>query len=430
MNKNCLKNLLFFPLFLLSNSLYAWGLYIPLMNASDLGEERAGGAAFAGDASTNYSNPAGIFHVNHEQLVFVGSGVTSYIRFFGTMTNPGALGLAPIRQPDTASTVVQGIIPAFHYIKPINDKWAFGFSTVSPYGLGLSYPADSMVRYDVIYAYDASLDISPSIAYKVNPQLSVAIGPDLLYFGIKSKAASRTQPLTASDSYITNQATSLTPGWHAGILYFITPATRVGLAYHSQMITHLKGTSKFYTMGGLFIPTGVNASYNLKATIPLASLTTLSVYHDVTHRWAVMGSLEFMNWGVYNYDHVYNEATPFGTVNFIAPRKLQNTWLYDAGTSYQVTDKWLVRTGISYVQGAASNTYRDIFITDPSTLNVAIGAHYQITKAIGTDFSYGHSYYKITYINNTNPLSLTTLTGKSKEKGFGSIGGQLVWNIC
>lgn len=407
-----------------ASSVLASGSSLPLSNVVDLEMGRAGGSAIAQDASTSFTNPAGLVRIHNKQLVSSAVIIIAHKNFSGTMTNPG-LG-STITERGSASTSPHGTIPAIHYAMPLSSKLAFGFSVTEPYGLGIDYSNHSIVRYSVINSKNLAIDMSPSFGYRITPKLSVGLGLDVLYYGLNQRLAVRLQPLTTQDAIQVNEADGWGKSWHAGVLYEFTPQTRVGLTHHAQYIVRVAGSSRFFTQGGAVLSTGVNGK-KARATLPLASVTVLSAYHDVTPRWAVMGTIEREGWGIAQFDRAYNISTPTASTDSITAKRLHDTWFFGLGTGYQLSDKWIVRTGISYSESAADVRYRGIYVTNPSAVSIGMGAHYQVSRELGLDASYGHSYYNQVQIRHTNSAN-NTLIGVSTEAAD-SVGFQVEWDI-
>ncbi len=425
-------------LMFLSTNIFAANIFIPLESVSELGEGRAGGAAIAEDAATNFYNAAGLTRVDHQQLIVLAMVPYTHQYYNGTMSNPGTtvpLGggffiNSPIFSTGHTSTSTAAVLPYFHYTIPINNRWHFGVSLLSLYGLGINYPINSIVRYEVNRAYDKSYDLSPSLAFRINPKLSVGIGVDIVYFGLSERNAVRTQPLTTNDSILLNQASAITPGWHAGILYEFTPATRVGLSYRSQIITHLSGSSKFYSGSAAFpFPALPNArTSNFTVTMPLASQTTLSIYHDVSSCWAIMGSIEYQNWGIYRSDHANHVASPTGPIDEIIPRNFRNTWFFALGSRYQLAKQWLVRGGLTYSEGSTTTGSRDVLIVDPNQIGVDIGLRYIQNCKLTWDVGYGYSFPVKVPIHYINPVTQNNLEG-NVDYHTEVFGVEATWNI-
>ncbi len=409
-----------------SDAVFASGFYLPTSNSADLGEANAGGAALAQDASTIYTNPAGLIRLK-QQLVISAIGITNPVKFTGTATSPGFGAGGSFSQTGDASSNASSLLPAIYYALPLSDKFIFGLSVTAPYGLGSDYPDNSMVRYDVTYTQIMSSDISPNIAYKLTDKLSIGVGFDALYLKAHQKIMLRTQPLTPVDSRALYDTSGWGYGWHGGLLYQFTPQTRVGLSYRSKIVDQLKGHSKLYINGGVY--NGVNSSDNLQTAINLPPIATLSAYHDLTPQWAIMGTVEYYEWSVFKNQHIYNAASVVGTTDFNIPQNFHDSWRYALGTSYKLNDKWLLRTGAEYDQTPISDTYRDLTMPGADRYGISVGAHYQATKNIGIDAAYYHAFFENVRINNTSNISNNSLVGTSKSFAD-ALGIQIDFNIA
>lgn len=422
--KPIIQTILIGTLSSVSGNALALGLYIPYQSAADMGDGRAGSAAVVRDASTNYFNPAGLVRFDHMQFVASEIGVTAHYTFTGQMFNPG-LGV-PTHEVGTASTTPNGLVPAFHIVVPLSKKWSLGASLIIPNGLGYEYGPQSIVRYNAWTAIASSASLSPSLAYRINPQFSVGFGPDFLYSLAKVKVLVDTRPFSLADSESKERLTGLDYGWHAGILYEMSPQTRIGLAFHSRVITHLYGQSVFYSSG--FLPRRT-ISNNLRTIVPYASLSTLSVYHEVTPCLAVEGSMEFMNWNTYKFDRAKNVASPAGPpLDVTIYRGLRNTYYYALGGSYKLTENWLLRGGLAYARGSGKNAYRQITLTDGNQVALSLGVHNQTTKTIGLDIGLNTASIQTTTINTVNQSTGAVLSGRYPGTGS-ALGAQLTWDI-
>ena len=61
---------------------------LPFINAAGLGDAYADWATSANDASTAYSNPAGLVKLQHQQIVFAPLGLIGNTKFTGTTITP------------------------------------------------------------------------------------------------------------------------------------------------------------------------------------------------------------------------------------------------------------------------------------------------------------------------------------------------------
>ena len=87
----------------------------------------------------------------------------------------------------------EAVIPSFGIVYKVDDDLAVGFTGVGVGGFGVDYPANSFnpsggfnplalpqpLGFGAIYSDYQLLQVTPSIAYKVTPRLSLGIGADV-----------------------------------------------------------------------------------------------------------------------------------------------------------------------------------------------------------------------------------------------------------
>lgn len=412
-----------------SSHALASGFQLFEYNGIVAGDAGAGGAAIAEDASTSFINPAGLTRLKNQQVVIAGTAVLAKTQYEGSSRFTTASAGSTSTMTGTSKGNDTGIIPAFYYAAPINQRLVFGFGVSVPFGLSTKYADTAFTRYAATKSELSAIDISPSLAFKVNEHLSLGLGLDIEKMSATLDSWSGAPALgTAYDSASHNEGTDWGYGWHAGALYEFNPATRVGLSYRSQAVFHPSGTS---TLTGLINPTGASSAA-LRTNITLPAMSTLSVYHDVTDRWALMGSVNYTEWSSVKTISLYNVQGSSGSVipEVNLAQNFRNTWRFAVGTNYKIDPKWMVRAGVGYDQTPTNNTDRSIRLPDGNRTLVALGARYQATKMVGIDVGYTHLFMK------DGPINATTVSGPSSVYNQGTsknsadlIGLQVTWNL-
>ena len=96
-------------------------------------------------------------------------------------------------------------VPNFYFSSSLNDKLSFGIGINAPFGFQTEYDKNWIGRYYAIKSALKTLNINPSIAYKLTEQLSVGVGVNF------------------------------------GVLYNFSEDTRVGFSYRSKNKTKTAG---------------------------------------------------------------------------------------------------------------------------------------------------------------------------------------------
>lgn len=406
------------------NNAFAAGFQLWEQNVTSIENFHAGRAVLANDASIAYDNPAGITRIKNQQLVLGGMGIMTDVRFDGSiatcLTFAGTV---------TCGTPVQGtaqggsfnFIPDLHYVAPLSDNWGFGVSVVAPYGSDLEWGQSVFFNALVTRARIQVVDIAPGVGFNVTNKLSLGLGMD-----VEKMSAELNSILVTVPSIIKGYDTAY--GYHAGALYQFNEATRVGLAYHSQVIHHLKGTSLY------------NGQASREFTnVYLPPDTTLSVYHSLNSQWAVMGTIVYTQWNLV-HNLVVNDASAFIQLNggnplpLDFPQNFRNSWTYSIGADYLATDKLTLRAGVGYDQTPTRNGYRVLQLPDSDRYDLAVGGHYQVNKAFGFDLGWTRVFLQRAAINPPLHPELFPLLLQPSVQGktFASadvFGAQLTWNF-
>jgi long-chain fatty acid transport protein len=162
----------------------AGGLLLYEVGTADVGLASAGYTARAQDASTVFTNPAGMTRLDGNQVT-LGAQVLygDYGFSIGQGTSPelgGADGGLPI-----------GWFPGggFFYSYSASPDLKLGFAATGNFGLALKYDSDWAGRYYVQEGTLIGLSLLPSIAYRVSPQLSLGVSLNAMYGKLKNQVA-------------------------------------------------------------------------------------------------------------------------------------------------------------------------------------------------------------------------------------------------
>jgi len=406
-------------------------------NASNAGDGGAGGAAIANNATTAYNNPAGLTRLNKQELIFSAVGIDTYAKFNGTNTWSSP-GFPTYTAAGSAHAGTFNILPSLYYSLPLVRNMWFGFSSSSTYGLATNYNSNSVVRYSAVKGILEVANLSPSLAFKLTDQVSLAGGIDLtriLFYFDTMTGAPGLAPATprAFDTIGKANAYGWGIGGHIGALFQLTPDTRVGVAYHSRISSTLVGGS---TLQGplVTIPSKIVSQRNFSFAQVLPATTALSAYHDFNSRWSMDGTINYTQWsqvpGMATFVNVAGK-TPTTPVTFSVPQHYRDTFFFGLGANYKAGDRWILRGGVNYDETPVKSRERNVILPDGDRVGLAIGAHYQASKKIGIDAGWTHIFVQDVNINYPTTIGAQTSTtvGTYKASHADIFGAQLVWDI-
>lgn len=375
-----------------TSSVWAAGFQIQEQNALYLGTAYSGTAAWAADASSAYYNAAGLTHLPHQQIVVSGNLLYSYSKFTASQSNMPVNPNTPVSGSQTDKPGGLSLIPAIHYGSRLNDRWVFGFSIATPFGLKTNYDENQVMRYLATKSELKTLNFSPSLAYKINDSFSVAAGPDMLY--VQAQLEAMTNLGTPSDGFQRNRAEDWGLGWHAGVLMELAPTTRVGLHYRSRVNLHAKGDSEQLS----FVPAPeLHTIRQLSAKVTLPESMVLSGYHQVNEQWAMTADVQWTKWSRVQVLPLRFE----GATDTDTQLHFKNATRLALGANYQYDTKWQFRAGGAYDKTPVQNEHRTARVPDADRVWLSLGVSYAPCPGLNIDMGYAHIFFKHASLNDT-----------------------------
>lgn len=435
------------------------------INGSAVGNYAAGIAADYSDASTGWSNPAGLSFINHDQAVLGVVGVYPHMSLNGNTNYATQLpleGFPPLTYNESFSNL-QGAtsanVPSFHFAHPLGPTTTFGLSIVSPYGLATDWGNESPLRYEGTYTKLITIDVSPELGGRLNEHLTGGIGLDLeqayvtfnQVLGSPGLMTLFELPPTLVDSTSVNKGSSFGVGFHAGLLaHFNKEHSRLGLNYQSPVSHQFNGTSQLSgrladSTLNVFDPLTSNPQSTFLSeqlysnTINLPSVTTLSGYQDINQHVALLGSIVYTGWGSFKEIHLFNVAAlsidETGQViptyvNSLTPENYRDTWRFSIGTNLTISKQLMLRMGTGYEQTPTLDAYRDIRLPDGNRWAASVGGHYQINKIVGVDAGYSHYFIDNPLVNKTDLLHTSQFHIHATGEAYANLlGAQVVLTL-
>lgn len=426
-----------------------------------IGNYAAGIAAEAADASTGWYNPAGLSLIRQKEIVFGMVGVFASAQMTGVSTF-ATQGLPSYQQTfNQIKGAKPGYVPSSHFALPLGENMTFGISAVAPFGLATQWGREGPVRYAATTSNLITTNISPELGAKVNEHFAVGAGIDLQYARVRFNSVLGSPALMEAfgadprmlDSLSYNRGQSFGVGFHAGVLgMFYDNHTRVGFNYQSQVRHRFNGYSRLQGRLANLSPTISPAavleantdalfwSNNLASNnIILPEIATLSIYQDVSDRFALLGSAVFTGWRslkTIELDRVaaYAPSPAAGQVfvNAVTTEEYRNAWRFAVGANYHVNEKFMLRVGGGYDQTPTRKVFRDIRVPDFNRVAASIGTHYQVQPTVGVDIGYTRLFaIEHSSVNRTNTVgSGSTYNVHAGLKGHADLLGiQAVWTL-
>lgn len=389
---------------------YASGFQLFEQSPSGQGNAFAGAAAVAEDASTIFFNPAGMTHLNGNQVVGGIHLVVPEATFRPTSakTSSGA-SLTGDPNPDGGGP---SPVPNLYVMGSITDDLKAGVGVESPFGLSTDYGKNWIGRYYAIESSLQTINFNPSLAYRVTDWASVGAGLDVLYadarltnaidFGsvCTTSAASAFCPLfglspQANDGTAKVQSNDLALGWNVGAMFKPLEHTRVGVAYRSKYVLEFAGQANFAVPAAFrtfqtAIGNTAFQSGSARTKITLPETASIAVYQQIDPKWAVFGDVTWTRWSrfqalVISFDNPAQAQS-------ITQENWHNTFREALGLSYAPNEKSKLRLGVAYDPTPVRTTFRTVRIPDDDRFWLSAGYHLDVTKDLSLDAAYTHIF--------------------------------------
>ena len=366
---------------------HAAGFALIEQNASGLGNAYAGAAAVAEDASTIYFNPAGITLLPDRQWVNAGHLIKPKAEFSGTVSAP-----FPVTGGEGGDAGGWALVPNAYFAFRLTPDVHLGVGLNSPFGLKTDYDSDWIGRYQAIKSEVKTININPSIAYKVSESLSVGAGLNIQW--IEATLTNRIPVL--GQPLVTIKGDDYGWGYNLGVLWQATPATRIGLSYRSEVDYTLDGTASTSD------PVVFNGPVTADVTLPDSA--SLSLFHKLSPQWDLLADVTWTGWSD------FDDLPIKGTVNKTTPENWENILRYSLGATWHMSDKLSLRGGVAYDEAPVSDIDRTPRIPDGARTWVALGGQYRLSKQGVLDFGYAHLFVNDPSLQSTD--NGTTLNGE------------------
>ena len=359
---------------------------------SGTGNAYAGGAASAEDASTIFFNPAGMTQLPGRQVVLGVSAIKPTAEF----SNQGSIaGAGKPLGSDGGDAGLWGVVPTLYLSWAATDRLWLGIGVNAPFGLRTGYDSDWIGRYQALDSTLTTLNVNPSIAFKINDVVS--IGGGVNYQTIDATLTRAVNFGVAGEGSVRVNGNDSAWGWNVGALFNLAPDMRVGLAYRSALHYRVEGDVEFFRPAGVPAIAAPNGSIFTEVVLP--ENASLSVFQKFNEQWDIMGDVTWTRWSRLENLNIYrsNGATLQST-----PENWDDTWRISLGVNYHVNDQWKLRGGVAYDQTPVPDDFRTARIPDNNRTWLAIGTQWKPASAAGLaiDLGYAHLFVKDAPIND------------------------------
>lgn len=418
-------------------------------------------AAEAADATTIFTNPAGLTKLEQSEVTAAVNLVAPHIKYSdaeatyrnGKPVKTDSSGRSPATR---SGKITEDITPAPHLYGAykMSDDVTLGLGVYVPFASSTDYDDSSVLRHHLNKLGLTTIAVEPVVAYKFNDQHSFGVGAIAQYSTAEVRKYADWDA-SGSISAMGRDVTGLADGkaevkgkdwgfgYQLGWMWDVNERTRVGVNYRSKVEHKLKGSADWSAQGPAIttpLPQlGGQTAYDMaikargyvpheKASVKIVTPETLSVHgmYKATDKLNLFGDVTWTRHSRFNQVNlmfentkvigINDDKTPKTSNTTIIKPNWRNTYKVAIGGSYQYSQPLQLRAGIAFdqtpVRGAQSRLNT---LPDGNRIWYSVGAKYQPNKNHVFDVAYSHIH-----INDTTFSSAASTGDNIDSKGTGS----------
>lgn len=298
----------------------------------------------------------------------------------------------------------------FYTIFPLDEKFTLNLSINAPYGMITQWESDWVGQYIATYTNARFLYMTPSLTYRVNDELSIAAGFNIVYgsaelhkyippypvhpafpmYGIGAKTFAKNKVSLSADGFGV--------GFTGSVHYQPTEDWGFGAHYQSRVRLHLKGESKFRYEEDYQVPLpgGPLVGYrdgDADTYVTLPSSLGVGVANNSFKDWTLTFDTVWTEWSTYDdldvhFDHYPVLRTPKTSFK---NNKWDDVFSFRVGAEYQLNDNWALRGGYMYDISPANDRWRAPEMPDNDRHMFSLGCGYTKDNW-GIDLAYAYLF--------------------------------------
>lgn len=358
----------------------AGGLWLYEEATPDMGVGGAGRQAAGFDASTASGNPAAMTRLDRTQVEggFLGLYVDAKFDVKNATHGDNGGGNAGYFSPAGTIYLVHSVSPDFK----------IGLGVGSYFGLGVSYSNEWAGKYYTQSASFTTMAVNPTVAYRLADWVSLGGGVSVVRGSMSDRVAVNTL-LEPGDGRIKYDASDVGYGYNLGALFTLSPQTRIGVTYVSQVNLDFNDEMRSKNLEGTILGNALASrgllDATLKVNVNLPAQLAVGAYQAVTDKLALVGTVNWQNWSRFGQPEI--SVADGNTVTDDLGYK--DTYHAGIGVYYRVAEPWLLMAGFGYdTSPTSSSSERSPVLPLGSAFRYAAGVQYDWSKDLSVGVAY------------------------------------------
>ena len=335
--------------------------------------------AAAESAETAYTNPAGMTRFDEKTT---SAGVT-FIQSFKEFNVDESRSTVGGGDPGDSDPL---LIPSYYHIRPLDEKWRFGFAANVAAGFGADNGSSWAGRY---YSNEFSLayiSLTPSVAYPVNDKLSLGLSVPVTVSNSVTVSAINSPVPNAADGELEVESTDVSPSLSVSSLYEFSQDTRIAFIYRAETDydTDPDVEIKRYSLPANVIDNIEDAIDSLEYSSNLPQSLSFGLFHELDNGWQITVDavwIDFSEFGITEISIVGQDV--------VAPdSNFNDIYALSVGAQMPVKGDTTWRFGMVYVSEAVDDEDRTFSFALDRMFGIGVGMHKKLGSGNAYDLNF------------------------------------------
>jgi long-chain fatty acid transport protein len=272
------------------------------------------------------------------------------------------------------------LVPASYANYQLSDQLYFGLAINS--GFGLVTKPDNVDWAGSILAITSdvfTLNVNPTLAYRVTPELTIGVGVQVEYLSVRLNNDPSplgpivNVPLTPRNAEVDDIGFGVT----AGATWTPTAGTTIGIGWRSAVDFDLEGDFENFRVAG-----------DAEAQLTLPDIVTIGLRQRLTEQLDLLLGYEWTNWSRVGTIPVEVE----GAVAEELRLEYDDGHFVSAGLEYDYSPETTFRFGVAWEKSPISDKERNVLLPDSDRIWLSVGASHKFSDKITVDIGYTHIF--------------------------------------
>jgi long-chain fatty acid transport protein len=285
-------------------------------------------------------------------------------------------GVAPIPSTVTGEQVSQlEIPPHFYWVEPISERLKFGLALNAPFGLVTEWedPDTWAGRFISQKADLLSIDLNPSVAYKINDRLGVAVGLIVRFSEVELRNITPTPTIPPQNAIQNVLESDLETGFggNFGLLFKATEQFSLGFSYRSKVDIDYSGEATFTPIlaPGAPPPTGIETS------IEFPDQAVLGFSYLFGSKWTANLDIVYTGWS--SFDQLVIDFDPGSMLpQVVRPQNWDDAYSVRGGAEYKLGGSSRIRFGLYFDETPQPEETVSPLLPDADRMGYSVGYGY------------------------------------------------------